>query len=115
MSGSLARRVEGLPRRSLQAAQPRDLAFDLSLNVEWRLARPCAAMISRDHQIADLTTQLGIDLGTSEAGELGLDIDRWLAAAGTAGVAGGGHLTDLRVPLEDRRPPAPRPDAGVVG
>ena len=44
----------------LAAAELAQLAVDLGLDVEWRLALACAALVAGDHELADLLAQGGI-------------------------------------------------------
>ena len=92
-------RTESLAPAPSRAAELLELALDLGLDVERRLALRLAAGVAGDHELAHLLAQGGIDGRRGQPRELVLDVDLRLAAGGVAGVAGLEHLADLVVAL----------------
>jgi hypothetical protein len=60
-----------------------------------------AALVARDHQLTDLVAQLGIDRRGGEPPQLGLDIERLLAAADQVIAKNAAELTALALLLKD--------------
>ena len=101
----------------LLAAELLQLALDLGVDVQRRLALRLAAGVAGDHELAHLLAQRGVDGRRGQPRELVLDVDLRLAAGRVAGVAGLEHLADLVVALAkvDGAPlGGRRPDLAVV-
>ena len=88
-----------MKRTHYRSVRSGDLALDLGLDVQRRLAEALAPLVARDHEVANLAAQLGIDHRRRQPRELLVDVERRLAAACAAGVAGLEHLADLVVAL----------------
>ena len=67
-------------RDNSELGERRDLALDLGLDVERRLAGPGAAVVAGDDEVADLAAQAVVDRRGCQAVQLQLYVDRLLAA-----------------------------------
>src|SRR5438093_1527761 len=82
-----------------------ELAVDLRLDVQGWLALARAALVARHDELAHLLPERRVvpRRGAGEGLELGLDVERLLAAGLTPGVLGVEHLADLLTRLGARR------------
>ena len=78
------------------SAQLGELTRDLGLDVQRLAARPCAARVARDHEVAHLGLQRRVATsGRQQRGELGLDVEQRAPGAPADGVAGAEQLAQL--------------------
>src|SRR3954447_15757074 len=94
-SSSSKRRASAMRGTLLRGAELRYLPFDFRLDVQRGLPLLGAADVAGDDHVADLLAQRRVDAGRGEALQLGLDVERLLAAPGAAGVRGLEQLADL--------------------
>ena len=106
-AGHLAVGPRGPPREgggggaARASAQLGELTGDLGLDVQRRPARPRAARVARDHEVAHLGLErrVGHGDGGEQRGELGLDVEQRPAGAAAHGVARAEELAQLRLLL----------------
>src|SRR5262245_1541069 len=90
-----------------------ELALDLLLDVERRLALALTALVAGLHELADLLAQARVDGRLGEPSELVLDVELGLALAREALVLGHEELADLLVALGPAGGRRRRPRAGA--
>jgi hypothetical protein len=79
----------------VSGAEIPELALDLGLDVQRRLAPTGAAFVAGVYELADLVAQGGVGRRMREAPQLGLDIERRLPPPLAPGVLSSEHLADL--------------------
>src|SRR4051812_23449768 len=99
MRSSSSSKRRGSAMSGTLPAQLAQLTIDFGIDVERLAAGPRAAVVAGDHELADFGTQAGVDDGSGEALELGLDVQRRLALAGAPFVARAEQLAYLVVTL----------------